>query len=265
VIADATRLMDGFQFGEAGRQVYDFFWSEFCDWYLEISKIAMYRGDADARQRTSATLIKVLDESLRLLHPFIPFVTEETWGYLKQAAGDASWPEGLIVAPWPAAEGRDEAAETDMGLLMDIIRAIRNARAEYDVKPGQLIAAEISAGGCKAMLTEQADILCSLARLDRARLVIAPHRDAPANALTLVTGAVSTYLPLAELVDLDAECEKLKKELQETEAQAARSASLLDGPFAQRAPANVVQREKDKLAELRGRAERLRSRITELG
>ena len=82
--------MDTFQYGEAGRQIYEFFWNEFCDWYLEISKIAMYRGDAAAKARTRATLIKVVDESLRLLHPFIPFVTEETWGYLKEAVGGTS-------------------------------------------------------------------------------------------------------------------------------------------------------------------------------
>ena len=99
--------MDTFQYGEAGRQIYDFFWSEFCDWYLEISKIALYRGDATAKAETRATLVKVLDESLRLLHPFIPFVTEETWGYLKaaeeQGSRGAGWPEALIVAPWPQA------------------------------------------------------------------------------------------------------------------------------------------------------------------
>ena len=120
--------MDTFQFGEAGRQIYDFFWSEFCDWYLEISKIAIYRGTAEAKARTQAVLIKVLDESLRLLHPFIPFVTEETWGYLKQAVGDgrsasAAWPAGAdhrAVARRPAM--RDEAAEADMGLIMDMVR-----------------------------------------------------------------------------------------------------------------------------------------------
>ena len=87
--------MDTFQYGEAGRQIYDFFWSEFCDWYLEISKIALYRGDATAKAETRATLVKVLDESLRLLHPFIPFVTEETWGYLKAAEEQGSGASGL--------------------------------------------------------------------------------------------------------------------------------------------------------------------------
>ena len=107
-----TRLMDTFQFGEAGRQAYEFFWNEYCDWYLEISKIALYGDDAAAKERTRATLVKVLDDSLRLLHPFIPFVTEETWGYLKQATAarggsSESWPEALIDRPlaragaWP--------------------------------------------------------------------------------------------------------------------------------------------------------------------
>jgi valyl-tRNA synthetase len=274
-IADCTRLMDSFQYGEAGRQAYDFFWSEFCDWYLEISKIALYRGDAAARARVRAILVKVLDDSLRLLHPFIPFVTEETWGYLKQAAGDASWPAGLIVALWPQPTSevsgnwgslplaRDEAAETDMGLVMDIIRAIRNARAEYSVPPGQPIAALISAGEREALIRDQAETICTLARVDGAQLTIAAHLDAPPQSLTLVTSFVTTYLPLSGLVDLAAERARLGKELADTEAQIARSEALLASPFARRAPAAVVQREHDKQAELCARADRLRKRLYE--
>ena len=266
--ADATRLMESFQYGEAGRQIYDFFWSEFCDWYLEISKIALYRGDATARAETRATLVRVLDESLRLLHPFIPFVTEETWGYLKaaeeQGSRGAGWPEALIVAPWPQVGARNLTAEADMGLVMDLVRAIRNARAEYDVKPGAQIAASIAAGSREALLNGQAEVLCALARLDPARLTIAAQLDAPVQALTLVVGSVTAYLPLADLVDLAAERAKLNKELAEAEAQIDRSRSLLDGPFAQRAPANVVQREREKLSELATRTERLRERLAEL-
>jgi valyl-tRNA synthetase len=257
--------MDTFQYGEVGRQIYDFFWSEFCDWYLEVSKIALYRGDALAKAQTRATLVKVLDGSLRLLHPFIPFVTEETWGYLKEAVGGSDWPAGLIVAPWPVSGSRDELAESEMGLIMDLVRAIRNARAEYDVKPGAQIAASITAGSREALLSSQAEVLCALARLDPARLTIAAQLEAPAQALTLVVGSVTAYLPLADLVDLAAERAKLNKELAEAEAQIDRSQSLLDGPFAQRAPANVVQREREKLGELAMRAERLRERLAELG
>jgi valyl-tRNA synthetase len=256
--------MDTFQYGEAGRQIYEFFWSEFCDWYLEISKIAMYRGDAAAKARTRATLIKVVDESLRLLHPFIPFVTEETWGYLKEAVGGEAWPAALMTAPWPTPQARDEAAEADMTLVMDIIRAIRNARAEYNVQPGQGIPAAISAGDKEALIRDQADTICTLARIDPARLTIAAHLDAPSQALTLVTGAVSTYLPLVGLIDLTAERARLGKELADTEAQIARSEQLLAGPFAERAPANVVQREREKQADLRTRADRLRERLADL-
>jgi valyl-tRNA synthetase len=264
-IAGATRLMDTFQYGEAGRQIYDFFWSEFCDWYLEISKLALYRGDAMAKAQTRATLVTVLDASLRLLHPFIPFVTEETWGYLKEAVGESDWPAGLIVAPWPEPGSRDEVAEGEMDLIMDLVRAIRNARAEYDVKPGTEIAAVIAAGSLEALLNGQAGILCALARLDPARLTIAAQLEAPAQALTLVAGSVTVYLPLADLVDLAAERAKLNKALVEADAQIDRSRSLLDGPFAQRAPANVVQREREKLGELATRAELLRERLAELG
>ncbi len=151
-----------------------------------------------------------------------------------------------------------------MNLIMDIIRAVRNARAEYDVPTGQPIAAFISAGEKEALLREQAEVLCTLARIDPARLTIAAHMDAPAQSITLVTGAVSTYLPLAGLVDLAAERARLQKELADAEAQLARSKQLLAGPFAQRAPALVVQRERDKQAELRTRVERLRARLTDL-
>jgi valyl-tRNA synthetase len=256
--------METYQFGEAGRQIYEFFWSEYCDWYLEISKIAIYRGDATARARSQATLVKVLDESLRLLHPFIPFVTEETWGYLKEAAEEARWPEALIVASWPESGPRDLAAEADMALIMEMVRAIRNVRAEYNVKPGHAIAAVIAAGGREALVRAEAETLCTLARLDPAHLTIAASQDAPPQSLTLVTGDVTTYLPLSELVDLDAERERLRKELAETEAQIARSEGLLGGPFAQRAPADVVAREQEKLAQFQARRARLRARLTEL-
>jgi valyl-tRNA synthetase len=276
-IADATRLMDGFQYGEAGRQVYEFFWSEFCDWYLEISKIALYRGDDAAKAATRATLVKVLDAALRLLHPFIPFVTEETWGYLKQAAGDATWPAGLIVAPWPqetlavsddpaGLRGvRDLAAEADMGLIMELVRGIRNARAEYNVEPGRRIPALIAAGDRLALLQDQAEALCTLARLDPAQLTLAAELPAPSQALTLVASNATAYLPLSGLIDLAAERARLSKELAEAEAQISRSQGLLSGSFAQRAPAAVVQRERDKLAELATRAEKLRARLADLG
>jgi valyl-tRNA synthetase len=268
-VRTVTRLMDTFQFGEAGRQVYEFFWNEYCDWYLEISKIALYGDDAAAKERTRATLVKVLDDSLRLLQPFIPFVTEETWGYLKQATaargGSAgTWPEALMIAPWPEPGAADPEAEADLGLIMEIVRAVRNVRAEYEVAPGHRIPATIVAAEKEALLRSQAEVLCALARLDPGQLTILATGDAPAGSLTLVAGNVTTYLPLAQLVDLEAERVRLQKELAATRQQVERGEKLLTGPFAQRAPAEVVQRERDKLAELQDRASRLSARLNEL-
>ena len=151
-----------------------------------------------------------------------------------------------------------------MTLVMDMIRAVRNARAEHHVPPGQAIPVAIAAGDKIAVIHDQAAILCALARVDPERLTIADHLEAPPQALTLVTGAVSMYLPLSGLVDPAAERTRLGKELADAEAQIARSEQLLAGPFAQRAPANVVQREQDKQAELRIRADRLRGRLVDL-
>jgi valyl-tRNA synthetase len=156
------------------------------------------------------------------------------------------------------------AAEADMALIMEMVRAIRNARAEYNVKPGYAIAAAIAAGDRAELLRSAADTLCTLARLDPAQLTIAERLHAPAKALTLVSGDVTTYLPLSELVDLDAERARLAKELAEAEAQIARSEGLLQGPFAQRAPANVVAREQEKLAQFVAQAQRLQGRIADL-
>jgi valyl-tRNA synthetase len=210
-------------------------------------------------------LVKVLDDSLRLLHPYIPFVTEETWGYLRRAAGqEESWPAALIVAPWPEPAGTDPAAEADMAQIMEIVRVVRNARAEYNVTPGKRIAAAVAAGPATSLIRAQARVICTLARLDEAQLSVAEAGSAPAQSLTLVAGSVTVYLPLADLVDLAAERQRLTRELAETQGQLERSKKLLAGPFGQRAPAGVVEREREKLGELKARAERLQARLADL-
>jgi valyl-tRNA synthetase len=151
-----------------------------------------------------------------------------------------------------------------MALIMEIVRAIRNVRAEYSVKPGQALSAAIAAGDRAELLRAEAETLCTLARLEPAQLAVAAQLAAPAGALTLVVGGTTVYLPLSELVDLAAERARLAKELAEMETLAARSEQLLQGPFAQRAPANVVQREQEKLAQLQEQAGRLRERLRDL-
>jgi valyl-tRNA synthetase len=262
VTETVNRLFEGYQFGEAGRQLYDFSWGEFADWYIEASKVAINAGGG-AALAAGQTLVLVLDRALRLLHPFIPFVTEEVWQNLKGACAErpelapaGGWEEALIVARWPEAGGeRDGAAEADFGLLMELIRGIRNARAESGVEPGRRITALMAAGKQAGMLAEQRELLAWLARLDGETLAIERSLPAPEGAVTVALGEVSCYLPLAGMVDLAEERGRLRRELAELDAQIERSAGLLAGPFAARAPEAIVARERARLGELRATRE----------
>jgi len=262
LIQNVTRLMDSYQFGEAGRQLYDFLWGEYCDWFIEIAKIRLYGDQLLARATAQQVLIHVLEQSLRLLHPFMPFVTEEIWQHLPYDT-DPSMPNALMVTPWPEAGEIDEEAEANMSLIMEVIRAIRNARAEYDVEPGRHITAMIAAGSHYGTLTGQRDILTRLARVDPDRLTIATTLPTkPEKAVSLVVGNVEVYLPLAGMVDLHAEQERLNKELAEVQGQITRTGELLANEgFASKAPPHIVERERSKLADLEQHATKLRERL----
>ena len=260
LIADVNRLMEDYQFGEAGRQIRDFLWNEFCDWYIEISKIRLYGDDPRTRQATQQTLVHVLERTLRLLHPFMPFVTEGIWQNLPHQG------EALIVAPWPEAGETDEAAEKQMDLIMEIVRGIRNARSEYRVDTRHTVEAVIAAGDDLELLSAHRQLLVSLARVNPEKLTIERNlREKPRQALTLVYSGVEVYLPLAGLVDLDAERRRLAQEIEEADEAIARSEALLRKPeFREKAPGDVIAREEKRLAELRERRARLRERLAEL-
>ena len=261
LIANVTHLIDGYQFGEAGRQIYDFLWGEFCDWYIEMSKIRLYGRDARQRLMVQRVLVYALERTLRLLHPFMPFVTEALWQELPHEG------ESLMIAPWPEPRETDDKAEEEMGLVMDAIRAIRNARAEYEVEPGQRIEAIIAAGERYDLLASQRDILVSLARLDDEKLRLAHTLvKKPAKALTLVVGGLEIYLPLEGMVNLAAEQERLTKEVEALSAVIARGEGLLaNEDFTGKAPVPVVDREREKLATNRERKAKLEERLRSLG
>ncbi|MBG0787266.1 MAG: valine--tRNA ligase, partial [Anaerolineaceae bacterium] len=254
-----NRLFETYQFGEAGRQIYDFFWGEFADWYLEISKDQIAEG-GDRAFYTVQTLVRVLDTCLRFLHPFTPFVTEALWGHLKEACEETSdllapkggWEDALIVAKWPEikpVEGWEEAAVANFSLIQEMIRAIRNIRAEYKVQPAHKIACTISAGEKLAVLEAQKQTFVSLAGLDPENLSVVKDALEPSDdRITLVITPVEITIPLAGLVDVEAERERLAKELAEAESQIERLEKLLNSPFAQKAPAAVVDKERAKLA-----------------
>jgi valyl-tRNA synthetase len=268
VTADANRLMDSCQFGEAGRQAYDFLWGDFADWYIELAKVQLREGGVRA-WTTLAVARQVLDESLRLLHPYIPYITEETWQQLRTAfiAADlgiepaGGWPEALIIADWPQPGTAFADAAANFELLRDLVGAIRKARSENGVEPGKWVTAVLSASHKTEFLTAQKGILCALARLDEQTLIITEHAAAPEQALTLALGDITAYLPLAGMIDLSKERERLEKELADLDGQIQRLMGLLSGPFAEKAPAPLVQKEREKLAQLQASQAELRERL----
>ncbi len=275
LVRDVDRLFKNYQYGEAGRQIYDYFWNEFADWYLEIAKLQLAEG-GDRAHYTAFTLTRVLDLCLRLLHPFTPFVTEELWGHLKRAAQAHSaelapkegWAEALIVARYPSprrAEGWETRKVADFKLVQGVVRAIRNVRAEKQVKPGQRIPATIVAGEHLETMRQQAASIAALARLDEAQLkIVASLAEKPEGSIPLVAGSVEIFIPLSGLVDVAEERARLKKKLAQAESQIQRIEKLLGSPFAQKAPAHVVGKEREKLAEFQKSAEKMRTQLEAL-
>nr|MBI2905044.1 class I tRNA ligase family protein [Chloroflexota bacterium] len=282
VTADVNRLFENYQYGEAGRQVYDFFWSEFADWYIEIAKLQLLpspggRGDGgegeDRIYNTLDTLVLVLDQTMRLLHPFAPYVTEEIWQHLRKAclapgrpAPEGGWEEALIVAKWPtppsrstpvgllAGEGLGVRETAEFPHLMEIIRAIRNARSENKVELGRKIAATLVAGSAEdeSLLNDQRDAIARLAGVEPMQFrILAELPEKPRQAVSMVVGRTEVYLPLAGMVNIGAERERMTKELADLDKQIAKLETLLASDFANKAPAGVVEKERARLAAAR--------------
>ncbi len=250
-----TQLMEGFLLGEAGRQLYDFLWGDLADWYIEAAKPRLGGADAPVVRQT---LAYTLERALRLLHPFMPFITETLWQRLPHG-GDA-----LIVAPWPTPGAADAAAEKAFGLLIEIVRGVRNARAAAGVEPGKWIAATVAAGPYADALASQREILSRIARIADDELVIVHTAGAPTQATALIVDEATVYL--TGMVDVAVERERLAKELAEAAQHIARTqAQLANESFVSRAKPEVVQGARDRLAAANERAARLRERLAALG
>jgi valyl-tRNA synthetase len=271
LVEEVNGLLEAYQFGEAGRRTYDFLWGEFCDWYVEMSKLRLQGQDEGPAEAARNVLLEVLEGGLRLLHPYMPFVTEELWHYLiatPHAAGRDYGP-ALIVAPYPQADATalDEQAEASFSLVMNLIRAMRNARAERKVEPGRWIEAVVVAGRHAEMLRSQAAVLSRLARIAPEGLRIERELDKrPHQAVALVVGEVECFLPLAGLVDLEAERARLQKELSRVEGEIQRAErKLANEQFLSKAPAQVVEKERGRINLAREEERRLRARLAEMG
>ncbi len=256
LISDVIRLLDGYQFGEAGKQVYEVLWGEFADWFIEATKVRLYSEDEEAKETARHVLVYVFERTLRLLHPFMPFVTEEIWQHLPHE-GDS-----LMVAPWPEPGPVDEAVEAAQQQIWQHIRDIRNRRAEegwpVEIRP----ISYTGAGDLFDVLTSQQDVFAFLARVEP-RTVAVKLQEVPAGS-AVVTGQLSTTLVVE--VDLDKERERLEQEIANLEQEIARAEQLLgNAGFVTKAPREVVCRERDKLERYEGEREKLAEKLESLG
>ncbi len=258
--------MRKFELGEAARQVYEFVWSEFADWYIEVAKVRARAKDSSAPSPLPV-LAYVLERCLRLLHPVMPFVTEEIWQSLVTKI-DGIDGEALIVAAFPRGESgyADLDAEREMGTLIDVVRAIRNIRAEKKVEPGRFIEAYVAADGARAALDGGAAYIEMLARVKPLHIV-ADVDEAPRDQVAkAVLEGVTAIVPLAGLFDVAAERARIEKQIAEAAAEASRIETKLANPgFRSKAPEKIIAAEEERLSALRARLEGLRASLAELG
>jgi valyl-tRNA synthetase len=259
---DVTRLMENYDFGETGRLLYNFIWDDLCDWYIEFAKLALYGQDPQLKRSTQSVLAYVLDRTLRLLHPFMPFLTEEIWQHLPHEAG-----ETITLAAWPAYDAAFEAndAVREMNLLMDAIRAVRNIRAEVNVSPGKKVELLIKPTG-----TAEAEILrrneAYLRRFcNTSELTLDAGLTPPEKAMTAIVTGAELYLPLAGLIDIEQEIARLEKELAVLNEEVARVEKKLANPnYVAKAPSHVVEQERAKGQDYRNKRDKVLARIEEL-
>jgi len=265
-VSSVIELMEQYQFGEAQRQVYEFLWGEFCDWYIEIAKIRLRPG---AGSSPLAVLIHVLDTSLRLLHPYMPFVTEELWQNLKRRLPSSWQPyDSVMIAPYPVVEKKafDEAAEQIMDAVVEIVRNIRNVRAEYKVESNRWIEAQIYAGNLADAITPYSEVIETLGHVRPVILInarVGERRDS--KSMVLVLKESDVVIPLGSMVDLDAERKRIRAEIEENETAMARlKARLSNAEFLGKAPPEVIAKERDRMVSLNNKTERLRQQISSL-
>ena len=254
-----------FELGDAQQKLYDFVWNDFCDWYIEMAKVRLRSEEPGA---AAATLVHVLERSLRLLHPFMPFVTEEIWQNLMKRvpASAAEAPPSIMVAPYPRVDGPRSApdAEFEVEVVMQTIRAVRNMRAQLRIPAGQKLEAIIETNGMTSVVSEEKDVISALARVEPLRVADAGDSEAM-SGVCLVVNPLVVRLPLAGVVDLAVEAERLDRELGETRRNQERVGQLLDNPnFVGKARPEVVGKERQRLRSLTERRERIEEIMAQL-
>lgn len=260
-IGKVTELFEKFEFGEAGRLLYRFIWDDFCDWYIEMSKETLAGDDEAAKLTTRSILVYVLDNTLRLLHPIMPFVTEEIWQSVPHVG------ESLVVATYPMVhpEQMDEKAAEEMEFLMDFIRSVRTVRNEMNTplsKPINIIA-KVSDAAHYAILKENESYIARFSNPEE--FVYGEDVEAPSDAVTSVITGAEIYLPLAGLINIEDEIARLEKEAEKLQQEVDRvEKKLSNEKFVAKAPAAVVEAERAKGADYQAQREAVLERIATL-
>ena len=260
-IRDVSDHMEDGDFGLAATKIYDFAWSEFCDWYIELSKSRLLGEDGESKDTVKAVLLYVLEALLKLLHPFMPFLTEQVYKYLPDSEGF------LMLQKWP--ELREDLQfdedERKMQGIMEIIRTIRNLRSEMNVAPSRRTRLMLMPGeGWQAILAGGEGYFRRLAGAEQVELVTDREQITGKNVSAVVT-AGELFIPLGDLVDFEKEIARLSKELEGLKKEIGRSQGMLKNPgFLAKAPAQLVQQEKDKLEAATAKMAALEGRIAEL-
>ncbi|WP_175072862.1 valine--tRNA ligase [Terribacillus sp. AE2B 122] len=260
-IEAVTYNAEKYEFGEAGRHLYNFIWDDVCDWYIEMAKLPLYGEDEDAKQMTRSVLAHVLDQTMRMLHPFMPFITEEIWQQLPHEG------ESITVAAWPTVNKdlHDEKSAEEMKRLVSIIRSVRNIRAEVDTPMSKQIQLLIQAEDN----TIEAELKAQQHYIERfcnpSELTIETAIQAPDKAMSAVLTGVELYLPLEGLIDISKEIERLKKELDKWTKEVDRVEKKLSNQgFISKAPEKIVEEERAKQADYEDKRARVQQRINEL-
>ena len=261
VAGEVTSNMDNFELNVAAQKVYDFIWTEFCDWYIEMAKPRLYGDDESDRANVKAILVRVLGDSMKLLHPFMPFITEELYQSLPNAE------ETIMRASWPKYTNDFQFAEEaeEMEGVMDVIRSIRNLRAEMNVPPARRTAVYMVTPAENAPAFEMARAY--LMKLAGAENVIVQQdkNGIPKGAVNAVCAMGEAFIPLDQLIDIDKEIERVNKEINRMKGEVARAEGKLGNPgFVAKAPEKVINEEKNKLDVAKDMLAKLEHRLAEL-
>ena len=263
--ATVNEGLASFELGDAQQKLYDFVWNDFCDWYIEMAKVRLRSDDPGA---VAATLVHVLERSLRLLHPFMPFVTEEIWRNLTSRTPSPSGglSPSIMIAPYPQAEEPrlDSEAEAEVEVVMQTVRAVRNIRAQLRIPAGQKLEAEVETNGMMSVVMDEQEVISALARVEPLR-VLGEGDSETTRGVSLVINPLVVRLPLTDIVDVAEESDRLGRELEDTRQNQERVEKLLANPnFVAKARPEVVEKERDRLRNLTEQRERIEEIVAQL-